>query len=284
MKIKTILVALDLSELDTVLIKYSSMLAEKYETENLYFIHNVKKYELSSLFSEQLEDIHIEDLIEKELEQKISKNFTADCEYELLVSDDTYTESLISYVANKYNSDLIILGNKNTYKGSGSVSGKLLRMVKSNILSIPNEANLNPKNFMVATDFSSASIKAFNTALAISKKEETPLKALNVFKIPQQFFPYINIDKAREKIMKHVELQFGKLLNKVQNTNVEPIKVSAGEDRISEKIRAVAEKEKTDILFISDKGHNSFTSLLVGSVTEDIFTHDLHIPLWVVKR
>ncbi|REH56649.1 nucleotide-binding universal stress UspA family protein [Tenacibaculum gallaicum] len=284
MKIKNILVALDLSELDVTLIKYCSMLAKKHETENVYFIHNVKKYEISNLFSEQLENISIEDIIEEELDNSISKHFDADCNYELLVSDDAYTESLISYVANKYHADLIVLGNKNTYKGSGSVSGKLLRMAKCNILSIPKEANLNPENFMVATDFSSASLKAFNIASSINKKKESVLKILNVFKIPQLFFPYIKVDKAREKVEKHVGLQFEKLLNKVKTSNVETLKASAGDDSIPEKIRAVAEKEKTDILFVADKGHNNFTSLLVGSVTEELFTHDLHVPLWVVKR
>ena len=284
MKIKNILVALDLSELDITLIKYCSMLAKNYGTENVYFIHNVKKYEISSLFSEQLENINIEEIIEEELENSISKHFDTDCNYELLVSDDAYTESLISYVANKYHTNLIIVGNKNTYKGSGSVSGKLLRMAKCNVLLIPKEANLNPENLMVATDFSSASLKAFHTASDMSSKQKSTLKALNVFKIPQLFFPYIKIDKAREKVEKHVDSQFEKLLQKTKAKHIETLKASAGEDSIPEKIRTIAEKDKTDILFVADKGHNNFTSLLVGSVTEELFTQDLHVPLWVVKR
>lgn len=280
MKIKNILVALDLSELDITLIKYCSMLAKNYGTENVYFIHNVKKYEISSLFSEQLENINIEE----ELENSISQHFDTDCNYELLVSDDAYTESLISYVANKYHTNLIIVGNKNTYKGSGSVSGKLLRMAKCNVLLIPKEANLNPENLMVATDFSSASLKAFHTASDMSSKQKSTLKALNVFKIPQLFFPYIKIDKAREKVEKHVDLQFEKLLQKTKAKHIETLKASAGEDSIPEKIRTITEKDKTDILFVADKGHNNFTSLLVGSFTEELFTQDLHVPLWVVKR
>ncbi|TDQ21962.1 universal stress protein [Tenacibaculum caenipelagi] len=284
MKIKNILVALDLSELDTLLIQYTSNLAKKYNTDNVYFIHNVKKYEISNLFAEQLEDINIEDIIEEELENSINKHFNADCNYELLVSDDSYTEGLIGYVANKYMVDLIVLGNKNTYKGSGSVSGKLLRMAKCDVLSIPKEAKIIPENFMVATDFSTASQKAFHIASAMSSYNNTLLKALHVFKIPQLFFPYIKVEKALEKVEKHTDKLFNKLLQKINASNIEVIRVSAGEDSIPEKIRTVAEKEKTDILFVADKGHNNFTSLLVGSVTEELFTHDLHVPLWVVKR
>lgn len=284
MKIKNILVPLDLSELDTLLIQYATNLAKKYETENVYFIHNVKKYELSELFAEQLENINIEEIIEEQLEENINKHFTAECEHELLVSDDTYTEELISYVANKYNVDLIILGNKNTYKGSGSVSGKLLRMAKCSVLSLPKETNLNPKNFMVATDFSTVSHKAFKTALAISKQEQSVLKALHVFKIPQLFFPYVKIEKAKEKVEKYITKQYSKLLTKINCPDLETLKVSAGNDSVPEKIRSFAEKEKTDILFVADKGQNNFTSFLVGSVTEELFTHDIRVPLWVVKR
>lgn len=93
MKIKNILVPLDLSELDTLLIQYANNLAKKHDTENVYFIHNVKKYELENLFAEQLENINIEEIVEEELEELISKHFTTDCNYELLVSDDPYSKS-----------------------------------------------------------------------------------------------------------------------------------------------------------------------------------------------
>jgi hypothetical protein len=45
------------------------------------------------------------------------------------------SEALINYIVNEV--QLALIGNKNKIKGTGAVSGKLLRLLKCNILSIP---------------------------------------------------------------------------------------------------------------------------------------------------
>ncbi|MDP5045337.1 MAG: universal stress protein, partial [Leeuwenhoekiella sp.] len=62
-KVKNILVALDLSSIDKYLIEYSSFLAEKLAVENVYFVHNIKKYEISDLFEEELQKVNLDQLI-----------------------------------------------------------------------------------------------------------------------------------------------------------------------------------------------------------------------------
>jgi hypothetical protein len=53
---------------------------------------------------------------------------------------------LINYIVNKYEVQLALIGNKNKIKGTGAVSGKLLRLLKCNILSIPKSAKPIIKN------------------------------------------------------------------------------------------------------------------------------------------
>ncbi|PAM94734.1 universal stress protein, partial [Flavobacterium sp. IR1] len=60
---KNILVALDLSNMDEVLIKYASFIAERLKAEKVYFVHNIKKYEISELFEEQLKDVNLDEVI-----------------------------------------------------------------------------------------------------------------------------------------------------------------------------------------------------------------------------
>jgi hypothetical protein len=43
---------------------------------------------------------------------------------------DPYSEALINYIVNKYEVQLALIGNKNKIKGTGAVSGKLLRLLK----------------------------------------------------------------------------------------------------------------------------------------------------------
>jgi hypothetical protein len=67
----------------------------------------------------------------------VAEKFKSSVEWEFLISEDPYSEALINYIVNKYSFALI--GNKNKIKG-GAVSGKLLRLLKCNILSIPKSA------------------------------------------------------------------------------------------------------------------------------------------------
>ncbi len=280
--IDQILVALDLSKLDEKLIQYAAYIAEINKTKKVYFIHNIKQYLIGDLFEKQLEKIDLEEIIEEKLTKSIKKNFNSDVEWEFLISEDVYSDILIKYTANKYQIDLVIVGNKNSYKGSGAITGKLLRILKTDILSIPENATFPIKKGLVTTDFSSAANKALDKALELNDKISLNLCLLNVFKLPQLYFPYLNIEKSIKKVEIHIEKQFNKLSKNYDNYSSE--KLSAGDVSIPEKIASYAEKNKFDILFISSKGHNSYTSLLIGSVTEELFTHNLNIPLWVVKN
>ncbi len=280
--IKNILVALDLSVLDEQLITYASYVATLTNAENVYFVHNIKKFETSELFQKEFEAMNLEQLIETKIEKNIQKHYTAKAPHEILISDDVYTESLINYIANKYLVNLVVVGNKNTYKGTGAVSGKLLRMLKCDVLSVPSKFVLPPKKLLCTTDFSGKSFKGIKRGMEIKEKTGGNLACLNVHKIPAQYFPMLDLDKLRDKIERHTQKAFVKLFTKLKTNAVSPVSKLAGNDSIPEKIRKLAESEY-DIVFISDKGHNNFTSLFVGSVTEELFTHYLEVPLWVVK-
>ncbi len=281
--IKNILVALDLSALDEQLIKYASYIAELTNAENVYFVHNIKKFETSEIFQKEIEALNLENIIETKIEKNIQKHYSANVPHEVLISDDTYTESLINYIANKYLVNLVIVGNKNTYKGTGAVSGKLLRMLKCDVLSIPSNSNIPPKKLLCTTDFSGKSHKGIKRALDIKEKVEGDLSCLNVHKIPAQYFLALDLDKLKDKIERHTQKSFTKLFAKLKTEKAIPVSKLAGDYSIPERIRQIAENDKYDLVFISDRGHNNFTSLFVGSITEELFTHYLKLPLWVVK-
>ncbi|APG58888.1 hypothetical protein [Christiangramia salexigens] len=79
-----ILVALDLSEMDTTLIRYASFISEKLGADKVYFVHNIKKYEISELFEEQLKDINLDKIISEEIDEKVSENFSSNCKWRCL--------------------------------------------------------------------------------------------------------------------------------------------------------------------------------------------------------
>jgi len=283
-KFNNILVALDLSDIDNSLIKYASYLAEKLNVKKVYFVHNIKKYEISALFEEQLKDINLDEIIGDELNEKVESLFTSNTEWEVLISEDPYTESLISYIANKYYIDLVILGNKNKKKGTGVVSNKLLRILKCDILSIPRDFKPEIKSIWAGTDFSRESRKIFHIAQMLQEATSAPVTAAHVYSVPVQFSPYVPKETMAPKIEKHAKEKAEKFLNKLEyKGEVTPLIIPGRDSSVASNLLEFAKKDKVDILIVADKGANNISSLLVGSVTEELFGEKPEIPLWISK-
>ncbi|SDI13031.1 Nucleotide-binding universal stress protein, UspA family [Flavobacterium omnivorum] len=283
-EIKNILVALDLSDIDNTLIEYASFIAETLKVKKVYFVHNIKKHEISELFEEQLKDINLDEIIGNELNDKVEEIFTSSTDWEVLISEDPYSESLINYIVNKYEIQLSLIGNKNKSRGTGVVSGKLLRMLKCNILSIPKNAKPHITTIWAGTDFSSASNKVFEVAENLQKTISAKVKAVHVYNVPVQFSPYIPKENLDQKIENHLKEKFGKFIKKAGYKGDLTSEIIPGKGTgVAEKLRAKAEASKVDLIIVGDKGRNTFSSLLVGSVTEELFNQDLEIPLWIVK-
>jgi len=283
-EIKNILVALDLSDIDNTLIDYASYIAESLKVKKVYFVHNIKKYEISELFEEQLRDLNLDEIIGDELNEKVSEKFTASSEWEVLISEDPYSESLINYIVNKYEVQLALIGNKNRSKGTGVVSGKLLRLLKCNILSIPKNAQPLISNIWAGTDFSSASKKIFSVAETLQGITGAKVKAVHVYNVPVQFSPYIPKEHLDGKIESHLKEKSGKFIKRIGYKGDLTTEIIPGRDTgIAEKLRVKAKSSNVDLIIVGDKGKNTFSSLLVGSVTEELFNEDLEVPLWIVK-
>lgn len=281
---KNILVALDLSEIDSTLIEYASFIADTLQVKKVYFVHNIKKYEISELFDEQLKDLNLDEIIGDELNDKVEEKFNSSAKWEVLISEDPYSESLISYIVNKYDIQLALIGNKNRINGSGIVSGKLLRMLKCSILSIPKDAKPVITNIWAGTDFSSATKKVFEVAEYLQKATAAKVKAVHVYNVPVQFSPYIPKENLDLKIENHLKEKCEKFIKKIGYDGDLTTEIIPGrESGVAEKLRIKAETSKVDLIIVGDKGHNVFSSLLVGSVTEELFNQDMDVPLWIVK-
>lgn len=283
-KIKNIMVALDLSEIDETLIKYASFIANRLKAEKVYFVHNIKKYEISDLFSEHLKDVNLDELIGDELNEKVEQNFKADANWEVLISEDPYSESLLKYIADKYAINLAIVGNKKHEKGTGVVSSKLLRLLRCDILAVPRNAPEKIDTMWAGTDFSHDSRKVFSVTKLLQEGHDTRLKIIHVYSVPVQFSPYVSPDSMAPQVEKHVKEKFDKFLKKLNYSEpIEPLTFLGRESGTARKILTHIRPTEVDLLVVADKGGNTFSPFAVGSVTEELFNANLEVPLWVVK-
>ena len=281
---KHILVALDLSKMDESLIRYASFLAETFPVDKVFFVHNIKKYELSELFAEQLKDVDLEKVVGDELNEKVEALFESEKDWEVLISEDPYTESLISYIVNKYAIDVVLLGNKGSLKSTGTVSGKLLRLLQCDLLAVPKNVEPAMGEIWVGTDFSQQSKKALRMAQTLQKQVSAKLTAAHVFNVPIHFSPYLSKDNMAPRIERHVTNKCTQFLQKLQHPeDIRQAIIPGREAGIANRLITHAQKAGANLLVVADKGNNPFSTLLIGSVTDDLFNQITDIPLWIAK-
>lgn len=280
-----LMIALDLTEMDPILLGYVSFLCKVWNIEHLYFTHNIKKYKLYDLYDDFLEEgITVEDIVDRALQKTIDKHYTAAVPHTVLITSDDYTESILSHLAEEYKIDVMVTGNKDELQGTGALCQKLVRMLDSHVLLVPEEAKHRMENVLVPTDFSSDSAKCFTVASSMVARSGGEIEALHVYSIPSFFFPYINTEKAIDKTELHLKEKVKQFRKKYKLPEQLQFTYTDREDMsVVEAIEIHAEKGDFDIIVVSARGGNNITSLFVGSVTNDLLIRNRRMPLLVIK-
>ncbi|MDT0293796.1 universal stress protein [Mesonia ostreae] len=285
-KQQNVMLALDLTKMDSTLLSYASYLSEVLNIEHFYFTHNIKRSKLYNLYEDLLEEgITLEEIVEEALEKSIAKNYTGKTDYTLAITSDDYTESILEHLSKKYSIDLLLVGYKSELQGTGALTQKLVRMIDAGILMIPEETKYQLHKILVATDFSNASVKAFQAAKHLTKKSKGKIEAIHVYNIPSFFYPYINTQKAVDKTQKNLQEKTRQFRKKNQMTleNVNFHELDREENSVAGVIEDFALNQNFDLLIVSARGANNLTSLFIGSVTNDLIIRAVKTPLLVVK-
>ncbi len=280
-----VMLALDLTKMDSTLLQYASHLSEVLNIKHFYFTHNIKQSKLYNLYEDLVEeDIDLETIVEEALEKSIAENYSGSASYTLAMTADEYTESILSHLSKEYKIDLVILGHKSELQGTGALTQKLVRMLEADILLIPEETKMQLKNILIATDFSADSAKSFKAVRNSVEKNTAKIEFLHVYNIPSFFFPYINTQKAVDKTKAHLQEKIKTFRKK--NRIPEAVnfqQIDKEDNSVAEVIENYALEKDFDLISVSAKGANNITSLFVGSVTNDLIIRTVKIPLLIVK-
>lgn len=280
-----LMVAMDLTEMDPILINYVSFLCKVWGIEHIYFIHNIKQYKLDSLQESFLkEGISIEDIIDKELQRSIKEHYTADIPHTILLTADDYTESILTHLSKEYKIDIMLTGNKNELQGTGALNQKLVRMLDAHVLMVPEKTRHQLKKVLIPTDFSSDSANSFKETQTLIASSQGEIEALHVYNISSFFFPYINTEKAIDRTKSQLKEKVQQFKKRYQFTQEIEFKYMDREEfSVVEAIELHAEKGDFDIIAVSARGGNKIASLFIGSVTNDLLIRNRRMPLLVIN-
>ncbi|MBK6265958.1 universal stress protein [Marivirga sp. S37H4] len=287
-KIERILVALDLTEMDEVLIRYTSQLAKHFQTEKIYFFHVANTFELPEEVRKNYPDLlaPTDESLKRTMEAEIKEHWTSDhpCEKVVEITEGNATDQLLKWIDIKI-VDLIVMGRKRSLEGSGVLPQKITKVAHSSVLLVPETVNEGFNKIVVPIDFSKHSKLALEEAVDLSTKTGAKLQLLNTYKVPSG---YHRTGKSREEfaaiMKKHAETDFKKFLkrnNFKEDLNCEYI---LDNNSPADTIFEFAKREKADLIVMGSKGRTEMASMLLGSVTEKVINYDTDIPLLVVKE
>lgn len=145
------------------------------------------------------------------------------------------------------------------------------------------------QRILVATDGSTLSKKAINSAIELAALAGAELVALKVVpRYPQSYFEGGLALQAAE--VGRVEKQWAEegqaIVDAVQKSALEQgVKTKAitvKSDLVSDAIIAAAKKHKCDLIVMASHGRRGIKRLLLGSETQQVLTHS-HVPVLVLR-
>ncbi|WP_299823944.1 universal stress protein [uncultured Pontibacter sp.] len=281
--IEAMMVCLDLSDIDEKLVAFARSICERLEVRKVYFVHNIKLYELGEDFREMLGDVDLSKEVEANIADIVAEQFTGACDHEILVSEEPNTEVILADLVKRYKVKLTLLGKKMSDKSTGSLGTKLLRILPCSVLVFPETASFNIQKVLVPIDFSDTSVHALRLSKSLSDQLGLQLEIMHVYRLPTQFFPLISEEKAVKKAEEVVRGKFADLQKRHQEiADVPYTLVRAANKSIAERIALQLEKGRHNLLVLGLKGNNPLPSLSLGSVPTEMYNTDINVPLWLV--
>ncbi len=287
-KIDKLLVALDLTNMDELLIRYASFLVKVLDVKEIRFAHIMEGHDVPEDIKNLYPDLDpLEKVVEKELQEKVDRVFgdQKNVKTNIHVLDGGVTDTLIEW-AREEAIDLALMGKKTGFKGKGILSGKIVRLIHCSVLFIPETVPFSIDKILVPVDFSRYSRMALEEALKIGEKTGAKVLCQHVYTIPRQYFPYIPSEKnVRESVEKSVSRSFKKFIDKVARGR-EDVRCLTSYDPDSDagqKIYDQAIQEQADMIVMGSKGRTDAASVLLGSTAEKLAGYEKSLPIFIVK-
>ncbi|MBU0944673.1 MAG: universal stress protein [Proteobacteria bacterium] len=196
---------------------------------------------------------------------------------EVAIEESYQPDKSIVELADKYQADLIIMGNhgeNNLLKLNmigGSLTSKVIGHRFPQVLVVPKECSINMEKILLATDGSWFGQMALKEALNLSSHEST-LKDVFVLSVAKK---ELDLEKAREL----TETVCRKAMEKTDQVTFTPLAL------VGKPARVIVEKAKElDVGMIIIGGHGKgFSKLLMGHVTEQVIDK-AHCAILVIEK
>lgn len=290
-QLNRLMIALDLSEMDETLIKYTAFIANLIRAEQIYFIHVQKFLDIPEELKEQLYGSSpqpIDEILQNEMEKSVAKHFKnyKDFGTEFITVEGTQLNQLLRWSHIK-KIDLFVAGHKNKNQGSGVLPHRLARRAACSVLFVPENVKLQCNKIFVGLDFSPNSRFALKKAMGIAKLAGASIHCHHIYSVPSGFHTSGKSFEEYATIMEaHAHKRYTKFISETEipeGVEIFPVFSVDKGGKAPIVFTQKAHEIGADLILVSSKGRSSLAALILGSFTERVMEADKETVMLVVK-
>ena len=283
-----ILACLDLSGIDTWIIRYAAFMANMVKADKLTFIHVIQAYDIPE---NQRHSPQIVWKLERHINWKIRehiRNFDfseTKVKVEVKKENRDASQVILDYIRN-HDVDVTTLGKKADEDRKEMYSGRIMALGESDMLLVPLSPHHRISHVLAALDFSKLSNKAFRIARQIALHTNSGLACHMLFSMPHVYFPLT----PRQSIARYIENKGKKRMEQfLAHQDIEREKVSCYTDvtdykKQGERVMENAHATDAQLVVVGARGRTSSPSTLLGFVAEQVRKYKSPVPVLVVKN
>jgi nucleotide-binding universal stress UspA family protein len=288
-KIKKLMVAVDMTGHDKTLIEYSLFIGNLIKADVINFVHVQETVDEKDLAERMgLQFVSTDDFnayiegVFKEIDHK-----PEGIEIRKFLLTGASLHELLRFARDE-DIDMVVLGEKCNYEGSGILSYRFSRKSPCSVLFVPRDVSYQIKKVLIPTDFSEYSAMAFDEANYFVKEfTDIHLIAQHVYHVPVGYYKTGKSYEEFSEIMKKNSMKmFDDFIEKyeLQSLNLEAVYSLSDDHNPSLKINEVAMQKDVGLIIIGAKGHTRASVILLGSTTEKLLKLNCKTPLMILKQ
>lgn len=287
MNYKRILVGLDFSIIDTVLIRYAAMLAKHLRAEKVFFLYVDRAYELDSEVVREFPQLAMpqDDYVAEQLNLKVSEYVGEHDEFDVITEVRTGipVNELVSFVRQK-RIDLLLVGHKHQTQGHGVLGSRLVDRSPCPVLFVPEDARIQLRDLMVCTDFSPYSRTAFEAAASFAQRQPgITIHCLHVYDVPTA--PAVEVDQIEAVMRGNAANKFNQFICDFdcEGAHLRPCFTNRYNRPLGSAIVNTATRAGVDLIITGSRGTSWPVTRCEGSTPQLILSYHPSIPLLVAK-
>ncbi|NVJ87201.1 MAG: universal stress protein [Algoriphagus sp.] len=284
-----IMIGLDLTEMDDIIIKKTNIFLKFLGVEKCYFVHVSQNLAIPDEVLKQYPDLLApgDESIEAIIEKKIQKhNFPENVEVEIFAEEGDHPLETFLRWARIKNVDLIIMGRKETLAGNGVLANGVAKKAPCSVMLLQERRPPGiPKRIMIPTDFSNHNHLIYEFGERIADELKAQLIPIHWYEVPSG---YSKTGKSYEEfadiMLKNAEKDYEKFVAHHDHPELKCEFMLDDGGNPGEQIMNIAHQMDVDMIIIGSRGRSKSAAVLLGSTAEKLIHANNSLPMIIFKK